>query len=125
MTEVKRRPSIDELMKSVNDYIQEFKSMDKEEAKNSNNDSNDSGATKNEATDKNTNVTEGKTVTVRSSNAANTASGSGVVSTYGKSASNAATTGDTNHNYLWLLLLIIPAAVITGALAVKRRKTRE
>lgn len=32
MTEVKRRPSIDELMKSVNDYIQEFKSMDKEEA---------------------------------------------------------------------------------------------
>ena len=98
---------------------------DKEEAKNSNNDSNDSGATKNEATDKNTHVTEGKTVTVRSSNAANTASGSGVVSTYGKSASNAATTGDTNNNYLWLLLLIIPAAVITEALAVKRRKTRE
>ena len=32
MTEVKKRPSIDELMKSVNDYIQEFKSMDKEEA---------------------------------------------------------------------------------------------
>ena len=33
MTEVKSRPSIDDLMKSVNDYIQEFKSMDKEEAK--------------------------------------------------------------------------------------------
>ncbi len=30
MTERKRRPSIDELMKSVNDYIQEFKSMDLE-----------------------------------------------------------------------------------------------
>lgn len=33
MTEVRKRPSLEELTQSVNDYIDNFKKMDKEEAK--------------------------------------------------------------------------------------------